>query len=53
MELRKRFEKCKNYVTEGHPDIFWPWIGWSCAIIIVVLGIAHLGVSFMKYKGIL
>jgi hypothetical protein len=53
MELRKEFEKCKNYATDGHPDIFWPWISWCCVIIVVVIGIAHLGISFLKYKGIL
>jgi hypothetical protein len=53
MELKNRFENCKNYVTDGHPDIFWTLIGWSCAIVVVTIGIAHLGVSFMRYKGLL
>lgn len=53
MELKKIFKKCKYNATDGHPDIFWSLIGWSCALIVFVLGLSHLGVSFLKYKGIL
>jgi hypothetical protein len=51
--IKELFYKYKNGVTDGNPELFWPLMGWSWAIIAFVLGMAHLGVNFLKYKGIL
>ncbi len=53
MNKESFLSRVKNTVTEGHPDIFWKWVMECVAIIVVTLGIAHLGVSFLKYKGVL
>lgn len=48
----KLFDEFKDYSTKGHPELFWRWVGLNGAIVVVISGLTHLGVSFLKYKGI-
>ena len=52
--IKARFiDKIRYAITDGYPDIFWPWIMECITIAIITISGTTLIYNYLKYKGIL
>jgi len=53
MNIKSFLVKAKNVITDGYPDILWPWIMECVTILVVTIVGSSLIFNYLKYKGIL